>query len=316
MSTVSNSSPTGDGRCGARPPCRSLWRGAGPLILASTSESRRALLSAAGLEAEFVAPEVDERALEDRYLAGGGSLEDVADRIGARPRRSRSARCVRTLTASAPIRRSRSKAGSSTSLAISPKAAQTLAALSGKTHRLTSAFCVARAGQALVVHRDHADLRMRALDPAEISRYLERAGPARADVGRRVSGRGSWNSSVRAYRRGSFRCSRTADVESPCLDAPRKSDLAMIETSAPRAGVVGWPIEHSRSPTIHRYWLKELGIPGSYEKFAVRPGEFRQFADKIGEDGFRRRQRHRASQGSRLRALATGERRSPRRSER
>ena len=50
-----------------------------------------------------------------------------------------------------------------------------------------------------------------------------------------------------------------------------------------RAGVVGWPIEHSRSPTIHRYWLKELGLPGSYEKFAVRSGEFRQFSDKIRE---------------------------------
>jgi shikimate dehydrogenase len=60
----------------------------------------------------------------------------------------------------------------------------------------------------------------------------------------------------------------------------------MIEKSAPRAGVVGWPIEHSRSPTIHRYWLKELGIPGNYEKFAVRSEEFGQFADKIGKDGF------------------------------
>jgi shikimate dehydrogenase len=59
----------------------------------------------------------------------------------------------------------------------------------------------------------------------------------------------------------------------------------MTETSAPRAGVAGWPIEHSRSPTIHRYWLKQLGIAGSYEKFPVRPGEFRQFAAKIGEDG-------------------------------
>jgi shikimate dehydrogenase len=58
-----------------------------------------------------------------------------------------------------------------------------------------------------------------------------------------------------------------------------------METSAPRAGVVGWPIEHSRSPMIHGYWLKELGLAGSYEKFAVRPGEFRQFADKIGQDG-------------------------------
>jgi shikimate dehydrogenase len=55
----------------------------------------------------------------------------------------------------------------------------------------------------------------------------------------------------------------------------------MIET---RAGVVGWPVEHSRSPTIHRYWLRNLGLSGSYEKFAVRPGEFCAFVDKIGRD--------------------------------
>jgi shikimate dehydrogenase len=58
-----------------------------------------------------------------------------------------------------------------------------------------------------------------------------------------------------------------------------------METSAPRAGVAGWPVEHSRSPMIHRYWLEELGIPGTYEKFAVRPGEFQAFADRIGQDG-------------------------------
>jgi shikimate dehydrogenase len=55
----------------------------------------------------------------------------------------------------------------------------------------------------------------------------------------------------------------------------------MIEQNAPRAGVVGWPIEHSRSPMIHGYWLKELGIKGSYEKFAVRSGEFLEFASRI-----------------------------------
>jgi shikimate dehydrogenase len=60
----------------------------------------------------------------------------------------------------------------------------------------------------------------------------------------------------------------------------------MIETSADRAGVIGWPIAHSRSPTIHQYWLNELGIPGSYERFAVRPEEFRKFVDEIGKDGF------------------------------
>ena len=38
-----------------------------------------------------------------------------------------------------------------------------------------------------------------------------------------------------------------------------------------KACVVGWPITHSRSPMIHGYWLKTLGIDGSYEKLAVKP---------------------------------------------
>ncbi len=45
----------------------------------------------------------------------------------------------------------------------------------------------------------------------------------------------------------------------------------MIERNPPRAGVAGWPVEHSRSPMIHRYWLKTLGISGSYERFPFRP---------------------------------------------
>jgi septum formation protein len=154
----------------------SLWRGAGPLVLASRSESRRALLSAAGLDAESIAPEVDERALEDRYLAQGGALEDVVIELARAKALAVSAKrpdayCIgadQTLTLDGRIFHKSCDLD---------EGRQTLAALSGKTHRLTSAFCVALAGQALVVHRDHADLRMRALDRSEISRYLERAGP-------------------------------------------------------------------------------------------------------------------------------------------
>jgi shikimate dehydrogenase len=58
-----------------------------------------------------------------------------------------------------------------------------------------------------------------------------------------------------------------------------------VRAGAPRAGVAGWPVDHSRSPAIHRYWLKELGLQGSYERFAIRPGEFHEFAARIGEDG-------------------------------
>ena len=52
----------------------------------------------------------------------------------------------------------------------------------------------------------------------------------------------------------------------------------------PRAGVCGWPVAHSRSPLIHRYWLKTYGIDGVYERFAVPPGAFAAFAASIGVD--------------------------------
>ena len=44
-----------------------------------------------------------------------------------------------------------------------------------------------------------------------------------------------------------------------------------------RACVIGWPVEHSRSPMIHRYWLKLYGIDGAYEKEAVPPEEAEGF---------------------------------------
>ena len=38
------------------------------------------------------------------------------------------------------------------------------------------------------------------------------------------------------------------------------------------AGVMGWPIAHSRSPLIHNYWLQKHALKGSYVPLAVAPG--------------------------------------------
>ncbi|MEM6744305.1 MAG: shikimate dehydrogenase, partial [Pseudomonadota bacterium] len=32
----------------------------------------------------------------------------------------------------------------------------------------------------------------------------------------------------------------------------------------PLAGVIGWPIAHSRSPRLHGHWLRRHGIAGHY----------------------------------------------------
>jgi shikimate dehydrogenase len=59
----------------------------------------------------------------------------------------------------------------------------------------------------------------------------------------------------------------------------------MNALGAPRAGVCGWPIAHSRSPLIHGFWLRTLGVEGAYDRFAVPPDEFPAFAASIGRDG-------------------------------
>lgn len=53
-----------------------------------------------------------------------------------------------------------------------------------------------------------------------------------------------------------------------------------------RACVIGWPIEHSRSPLIHGYWLKHYGIDGSYTKEAVRPEDVRDFLRGLRDNGY------------------------------
>ncbi|MCC3245359.1 shikimate dehydrogenase [Methylocystis sp. WRRC1] len=39
------------------------------------------------------------------------------------------------------------------------------------------------------------------------------------------------------------------------------------------AGVMGWPISHSRSPKIHNYWMSQYGIDGVYVPLAIEPGK-------------------------------------------
>ena len=41
-----------------------------------------------------------------------------------------------------------------------------------------------------------------------------------------------------------------------------------------RAGIVGWPVSHSRSPLLHGYWLRKYAISGTYERIPIAPENF------------------------------------------
>jgi shikimate dehydrogenase len=53
-----------------------------------------------------------------------------------------------------------------------------------------------------------------------------------------------------------------------------------------KACVIGWPISHSRSPLIHGYWLRQLGIDGSYTRQPVEPSSLAAFVSGLSRAGY------------------------------
>ncbi|EPY03143.1 shikimate dehydrogenase [Magnetospirillum fulvum] len=62
----------------------------------------------------------------------------------------------------------------------------------------------------------------------------------------------------------------------------------MILTGKARlAGVIGWPVGHSRSPRLHGYWLEKMGIDGAYLPLAVAPDDLAEAVRALPKLGFR-----------------------------
>lgn len=60
----------------------------------------------------------------------------------------------------------------------------------------------------------------------------------------------------------------------------------ILSGKAKLAGVLGWPVGHSRSPRLHGYWLDRLGIDGAYVPLPVRPEDFASVFRALPKMGF------------------------------
>ena len=58
----------------------------------------------------------------------------------------------------------------------------------------------------------------------------------------------------------------------------------MTSRCRPFAEVIGDPIAHSKSPTIHRFWLNALGIAADYEAIRIAPRDLRDYINERRED--------------------------------
>lgn len=143
------------------------------LVLASSSQSRRALMEAAGLRFTVSAPRVDERAVKQATRAAGGSAEDAAIALAnmkadtVRDPEVVAIGCDQILVCG----------GVWYDKPISLEAArQQLTELRGKTHTLVTAVVCRRGGQRVFRHVEKPVLRMRAFTGPFLTAYLAAEG--------------------------------------------------------------------------------------------------------------------------------------------
>jgi shikimate dehydrogenase len=63
--------------------------------------------------------------------------------------------------------------------------------------------------------------------------------------------------------------------------------MRLLSGHARLAGVLGWPVSHSRSPRLHGHWLGTLGIDGAYLPLPVHPDGFVAAVKALASLGFR-----------------------------
>jgi len=152
-----------------------LWLAEQPLVLASRSDSRRAVLAAAALPVEVLPADIDERALEAQ--AGLKSPGEIA-RLLARAK----------ACAVADKLPGRLVLGADQTLALADRlfskpadlaaARDQLTILRGRTHELHSAIVLARDGTVVFEHCEIARLGMRDFSDRFLDSYIEAAGSA------------------------------------------------------------------------------------------------------------------------------------------
>ncbi|MBL4812631.1 MAG: shikimate dehydrogenase [Rhodobacteraceae bacterium] len=60
----------------------------------------------------------------------------------------------------------------------------------------------------------------------------------------------------------------------------------MTHKTIPLAGVIGNPIAHSKSPLLHKHWLRTYGLPGDYVPMHVLDGDLEQVLRIMPKMGF------------------------------
>ncbi len=247
------------------------------LVLASQSASRRAMLAAAGVPHAAIAAPIDEDAAKAALLAQHVAPRDLADALAELKALRISSREPAALVLGCDSVVALDDGTILDKPDTRETAARHLRLLSGKRHDLISAAVIALGGRPVWRHVDVARMHVRPLSDAFIDAYLDVEWPAISGcVGcYRVEGPG-----IQLFARDPGRSLHhpgPAAAAAARLSAHARGSGVMTAGILPYAEVIGDPISHSKSPLIHNFWLRALGIDGDYRAVHVLPAELEAY---------------------------------------
>jgi septum formation protein len=150
-----------------------LWLSRDPLVLASSSAARRAMLEAAGIPIQIVIADIDERGIESR--AAPTSATEAAQLLAREKAKAVATKLPGRYVVGADQTLALGRARF-TKPADRAAAYEQLRTLSGRTHELHSAVAVGRDGRIIFTHVDVARLSMRTLSDRFLDAYLAAVG--------------------------------------------------------------------------------------------------------------------------------------------
>ena len=153
----------------------SIWLADEPLLLASTSTARRALLEAAGLPVETEASGIDERAIEASMPGAAPAL--IAERLAHEKAAAVAGRHPNRVVVGADQVLELGGASFSKPTSAAEAACQ-ISELAGRSHHLHSGVALRVPGRPDTAFVEQASLTMRHLDRDAIGAYLDRVGQA------------------------------------------------------------------------------------------------------------------------------------------
>ena len=252
------------------------------LILASQSATRRRILNAARMDAQFISPQIDEENIMRSLSAEQAPPRDIADtlaehkalKISRKNPNSWVIGCDQILVFEGEI----------SGKPPSPDALKdSLSRLSGQTHRLITANVIYKDSKPQWRHISMSHMSMRPMSPAEIDAYVKTHWQ---DVKQSAGGyhfektpdifsavRGNWFD-IMGLSIGPIIGFLNQNHPSPPFQTPKL------------AAVLGHPIAQSKSPLMHGHWLKKNQISGDYIAIDIPPSRFESTVRMLFDVGF------------------------------